>query len=216
MPEARTLDAGRAGATLRASARHLALAPAGRVRRALLRTLVPRTEGCARRRFGLEARGTRRRGFSPALSSPPTFFVPGVQELLNGCAMRHELTAETLARRILWGLDQAMAGRPRPLRLRSAPSPTAPLVALIDYVSGFPCLWVTPFAFYGEKTATLLQALDRCLPSGKLDEVECCLLHAPEPGRSLVFDWLVDLGFTHSEDGHWLVWRSRRLEGDRP
>src|ERR671926_120965 len=65
----------------------------------------------------------------------------------------------------------------------------------------FPCLWVTPFAFYGEKTATLLQALDRCLPSGKLDEVECCLLHALEPGRSLVFDWLVDLGFAPSEDG---------------
>jgi hypothetical protein len=35
-------------------------------------------------------------------------------------------------------------------------------------VSGFPCLWVTPFAFYGEKTATLLQALDRCLQSGQL------------------------------------------------
>ena len=115
--------------------------------------------------------------------------------------MRHELTADTLARLILWGLDQAMAGRARPLRLRAAPSPTAPLVALIDYVSGFPCLWVTPFAFYGEKTATLLQALDRCLQTGQLDEVECCLLHALEPGRSLVFDWLVDLGFAHSEDG---------------
>jgi hypothetical protein len=87
-------------------------------------------------------------------------------------------TADTLARLILWGLDQAMAGRPRPLRLRAAPAPTAPLVALVDYVSGFPCLWVTPFAFYGEPTAKLLQALDRCLQSGKLDEVECCLVHA--------------------------------------
>jgi hypothetical protein len=37
---------------------------------------------------------------------------------------------------------------------------------------------------------------------------------ALEPGRSLVFDWLVDLGFAHREDGQWLVWRSRRLEGD--
>jgi hypothetical protein len=75
---------------------------------------------------------------------------------------------------------------------------------------------VTPFAFYGEKTATLLQALDRCLQSGRLDEIECCLLHALEPGRSLGFDWLVDLGFAPGEDGQWLVWRSRRLEGDCP
>jgi hypothetical protein len=127
--------------------------------------------------------------------------------------MRHELTAETLARLILWGLDQAMAGRPRPLRWRCAPAPAAPLV---DYVSGFPCLWVTPFAFYGEPTATLLQALDRCLQNGKVEEVQCCLLHAPEPGRSLVFDWLVDLGFAHREDGQWLVWRSHRVEGACP
>jgi hypothetical protein len=40
--------------------------------------------------------------------------------------MRHELTAETLTRLILWGLDQAMAGRPRPLRLRAAPVPGFP------------------------------------------------------------------------------------------
>ena len=125
--------------------------------------------------------------------------------------MRHELTAETLTRLILRGLDQAMAGRPRPLRLRSAPAPTAPLVALIDHVAGFPCITLTPFAFYGEPTATLLQALDRCLQSGKVDEIECCLLHALEPGRSLAFDWLLDLGFAHSEDGQWLVWRSPRL-----
>jgi hypothetical protein len=89
-----------------------------------------------------------------------------------------------------------------------------PVVATLDYLAGFPCLWVTPLAFYGEQTAKLLQALDRCLQSGKLDEVECCLLHAVEPGRSLVFDWLVDLGFAHRDDGQWLVWRSRRLEGD--
>jgi hypothetical protein len=125
--------------------------------------------------------------------------------------MRHELTADTLARLILWGLDQAMAGRPRPLRLRSAPTPDAPLVATFDYVAGFPCITITPFAFYGEQTAKLLQAVGRCLQSGKVDEVECCLLHALEPGRSLVFDWLVDLGFTHGEDGHWLVWRGPRL-----
>jgi hypothetical protein len=128
--------------------------------------------------------------------------------------MRQELTAETLARLILWGLDQAMAGRARPLRLRSAPAPDAPLVATLDYVPGFPFIAVSPFAFYGEPTAKLLQALDRCLQSGQLDEVECCLLHALEPGHSLVFDWLVDLGFAHREDGQWFVWRSRRLEGD--
>ena len=75
--------------------------------------------------------------------------------------MRHELTAETLARLILWGLDQAMAGRPRPLRLRSVPAPDGSLVATLDYLGGFPCITVTPFAFYGEPTAKLLQALDR-------------------------------------------------------
>jgi hypothetical protein len=85
------------------------------------------------------------------------------------------------------------------------------VVALIGYVSGFPCLWVTPFAFYGEPTATLLQALGRCLQSGKVDEIECCLLHALEPGRSLMFDWLVNAGFAHSEDGQWLVWQHSRL-----
>jgi len=125
--------------------------------------------------------------------------------------MRHELTAETLARLILWGLDQAMAGWPRPLRLRSAPTPDALLVATFDYVPGFPSIVITPFAFYGEPNAKLLQALDRCLQSGKVDEIECCLLHALEPGRSLVFDWLVDLGFAHSEDGQWLVWQHSRL-----
>jgi hypothetical protein len=128
--------------------------------------------------------------------------------------MRHELTAETLTRLILWGLDQAMAGRPRPLRLRSAPAPNAPLVATLDYLAGFPCITVTPFLFYSEQTATLLQALGRCRQSGKVDEIDCCLRHALEPGRSLLFDWLMDAGFDHSEDGHWLVWRSRRLEGD--
>ena len=94
-------------------------------------------------------------GLWPARVPHPAFLVCKPRGLLNGCAIRHELTADTLARLILWGLDQAMAGRPRPLRLRSAPAPDAPLVALIDYVSGFPCSWVTPFAFYGEKTATL-------------------------------------------------------------
>jgi hypothetical protein len=125
--------------------------------------------------------------------------------------MRGEITAETLARLILWGLDEAMAGRARPLRLRCASAPGAPVVALIEYVSGFPCLSVTPFAFYSEQTVMMLQALGRCRRSGKVNEIECCLLHALEPGRSLVFDWLVDLGFAHSEDGHWLVWRSSRL-----
>ena len=149
--------------------------------------------------MGLEPGKRRAGGF------PPTFLVCKSRELLHRCAMRRELTAETLARLILWGLDQAMAGRARPLRLRSAPAPDGLPVATLDYVPGFPCITVTPFAFYGEKTATRLQALDRCLRSGQLDEVECCLLHALEPGRSLAFDWLVDLGFAHSEDGHWLI-----------
>ena len=125
--------------------------------------------------------------------------------------MRGEITAETLARLILWGLDQAMAGRPRPLHWRCAPALGAPVVALIEYVSGFPSLWVTPFAFHGEPTATLLQALGHCRQSGKVDEIECCRLHALEPGRSLMFDWLVDAGFAYSENGHWLVWQSSRL-----
>jgi hypothetical protein len=99
--------------------------------------------------------------------------------------MRQETTAETLARLILWGLDQAMAGRPRPLRLRAAPAPNAPVVATLDYLAGFPFISVTPFAFYGEQTAKLLQALGRCRQSGKVDEIECCLRHALEPGRSL-------------------------------
>jgi hypothetical protein len=37
----------------------------------------------------------------------------GIQVILD----HGERTAETLARLILWGPDQAMAGRPRPLRL---------------------------------------------------------------------------------------------------
>jgi hypothetical protein len=116
--------------------------------------------------------------------------------------MRHELTAETLTRLILWGLDQAMAGRPQPLHWRCAPAPGAPLVALVDYVSGFPCLSVTPFAFYSEQTVTMLQALGRCRRSGKVDEVEVCLLHVLEPGRSLLCDWLADEGYAYTEDGH--------------
>jgi hypothetical protein len=91
--------------------------------------------------------------------------------------MRGEMTAG-LARRILWGLDEAMAGRARPLRLRCASAPGAPVVALIEYVSGFPCLSVTPFAFCSQQTVTMLHALDRCRRSGKVDEVEVCLLHA--------------------------------------
>jgi len=121
------------------------------------------------------------------------------------------MRATTLANRILWGLDQAMAGRPRPLRVRCAPAPDAPTVAVVDYVRGFPCLCLSAFTFYGEKTATLWQALEQCQRSGKVDEIECCLRHALEPGRSLWFDWLVDAGFAPSEDGHWLVWRSPRL-----
>ena len=127
--------------------------------------------------------------------------------------MRGETTAAAaaLAKRILWGLDQAMAGRPQPLRLRCALAPNAPVIAMLDYIVGYPCLWVTPLAFYSEKTAALLQAIDRCRRSGKVHEVEFCLLHAMEPGRSVWFDWLVEAGFAHREDGHWLVWRSSRL-----
>jgi hypothetical protein len=41
--------------------------------------------------------------------------------------MRHELTADTLARLILWGRDEAMTGSPHPLRLRCASTPNEPL-----------------------------------------------------------------------------------------
>jgi hypothetical protein len=125
--------------------------------------------------------------------------------------MRGDTTATALATRILWGLDEAMAGRPRPLRFRCAPAPDAPVVALIEYIAGYACIWVTPLECYGEKTATLLQAIQHCRQSRKVDEIEFCLRHALEPGRSLVFDWLVDTGFAHSEDGHWFVWRSSRM-----
>jgi hypothetical protein len=61
-------------------------------------------------------RGLGRREF------PPTFLSPFPCSWRSGLAKprrdAHEMTAETLARLILWGLDQAMAGRPRPLRLR--------------------------------------------------------------------------------------------------
>ena len=126
---------------------------------------------------------------------------------LNASSMRSAVLAE----RILRGLDQAMAGRPRPLRVRCAPASDAPTVAVVDYVPGFPCLRVTAFAFYSEKTAALLQALERCQRSGQVDEIEFCLLHAVEPGRSLLLDWLLDCGFAYREDGNWLVWRSPRL-----
>jgi hypothetical protein len=124
--------------------------------------------------------------------------------------MGGETTAAALADRILWGLDQAMAGRPRPLRLRCAPAPDAPVVAMLDYIAGFPCISVTAFAFYSEQTAILLQAIGHCQRNGKVDEIGFCLRHAMEPGRSLLFDWLVGTGFSYSEDGQWLVWRSPR------
>ncbi|HEY0794035.1 MAG TPA: hypothetical protein VGD78_23440 [Chthoniobacterales bacterium] len=89
-------------------------------------------------------------------------------------------TAESLERRILWGLDEAMAGRAVPFRVRSAPSP-----GVIDYLNGYPCLWLTPLAFYGEATGALLQAVGQCRRSGKPEEIKVCLRHALEPGRSL-------------------------------
>ncbi|HEY0790554.1 MAG TPA: hypothetical protein VGD78_05765 [Chthoniobacterales bacterium] len=84
-------------------------------------------------------------------------------------------------------------------------------MALIDYLDGFPCLWATLLAFDGEQTAKLLKALDGCRGSQKVDEIECCLRHALEPGRSLVFDWLAEVGFAYREDGQWLIRRSPRV-----
>jgi len=74
--------------------------------------------------------------------------------------MRGETTAAALARRILWGVDEAMAGRPRPFALTMRPVPNAPVVAMLDDLAGLPRISVTPFAFYGEKTAALLAAVD--------------------------------------------------------
>jgi hypothetical protein len=123
-----------------------------------------------------------------------------------------QATAEGLARRILQGLDEAMAGQPRPLRVRSAPaSGSAPLLATVDYIIGYPCLWITCFDFYSERTAAFLQAVHRCRQSGKVDEIEVCLRHALEPGRSLWFDGLMDDGFAPSQDGQSLVWSSPRV-----
>jgi len=99
--------------------------PAGRIGEGVTQNPGSRTEGCARDALG-SGQGNAAPGLLAGAGSPPTFLVRGLQELLNRCAMRHELTAETLARLILWGLDQAMAGQPRPLRLRSA------LVAALD------------------------------------------------------------------------------------
>jgi hypothetical protein len=85
------------------------------------------------------------------------------------------------------------------------------VVARVEYLRGYPCLWLTPLAFYGEASGALLQAMGHCGQSGKVDEIEVCLRHALEPGRRLWFDGLVDDGFAPTEDGQWLGWRSPRL-----
>ena len=138
----------------------------------------------------------------------PIFPCPDGHGRLKPWGMR---TVEALERRLLWGLDEAMAGRPEPWRFRCAPSSRAPLVAVVDYLKGYPCFWLTPLAFYREPSAALLQAVGRCRGSGKVDEIEVCLRHVGEPGRRLWFDGLVEDGFAHTEDGQWLVWRSPRV-----
>lgn len=105
-----------------------------------------------------------------------------------------------------------MAGQPRTLRVRcTASGGSAPLLATVEYIAGYPCLWIACFGLCREPTAALLQAIRRCRQSGKVDEIECCLRHALEPGRSRVFDWLVDAGFAHTRDGQRLIWRSPRV-----
>jgi hypothetical protein len=124
--------------------------------------------------------------------------------------MRRFTDSTALAERILAGLDKAMQDQPKTLRFWHTPSPQggAPqLVASLDFVNGFPCLWVSFFSFYGEPVARFLQALAHCRDSGRVDEIEVCLRHVLEPARSLVFDGLADAGYAYSEDCNRLVWR---------
>ena len=124
--------------------------------------------------------------------------------------MRRFLDSTALAQRILAGLDNAMRDRPKALRFWSAATAgvTAPaLVVTVEFVAGFPSLWVTFFNFYGEPVARFLQALAHCRNSGRVDEIDVCLRHVLDPARSLIFDGLAASGYAHSEDGNQLLWR---------
>lgn len=124
--------------------------------------------------------------------------------------MRRCLDSTALARRILTGLDNAMRDRPKTLRFWSAEpaGTTAPtLVVTVEFVAGFPSLWVTFFSFYGEPVARFLQALAHCRKSGRVDEIDVCLRHVLDPARSLIFDGQAASGYAYSEDGNRLLWR---------
>ena len=124
--------------------------------------------------------------------------------------MRRFLDSTALAQRILTGLDNAMRDRPKTLRFWSA-SPageTAPAVVVtVEFVAGFPSLWVTFFNFYCEPAARFSQALAHCRNSGRVDEIDVCLRHVLDPARSLIFDGLTACGYAYSEDGNRLLWR---------
>ena len=81
------------------------------------------------------------------------------------------------------------------------------LVVTVEFVAGFPSLWVTFFNFYGEPVARFLQALAHCRDSGRVDEIDVCLRHVLDPARSLIFDGLTACGYAYSEDGNRLLWR---------
>src|SRR5690348_13854907 len=116
--------------------------------------------------------------------------------------MRRFLDSPTLAERTLAGLDKAMRDRPKTLRFwHTAPEGSVPqLIVTVEFVAGFPSLWVSFYSFYGEPVARFLQALAHCRDSGRVDEIEVCLRHALDPARSLIFDSLADAGYAYSED----------------
>ena len=126
---------------------------------------------------------------------------------------------DRLGQFVLAGLDEAMRGRPKTIYLRHVVPRQGPigvtqdLLATVEFIAGYPNLWVSFFAFYSEPIARLLGAVTHCQKSGRVDEVEACLLHVLDPARRLIFDHLVYAGFAYSEDGNWLLWRRPEHKG---
>ena len=105
-----------------------------------------------------------RRFYVPARPKTLLAFLGGLP-LSREALMQRCLDSTALAQRILTGLDNAMCDRPKTLRFWSAAieGVTAPaLVVSVEFVAGFPSLWVTFFNFYSEPVARFLQALAHC------------------------------------------------------